>query len=122
MLQHAADSAGFGHQRRSPRRGRIQLIPAAGGMAFVQTFYEWPPDAPPSIAGVVVLQRGAIRTGASLSEALGATRPASAGGTGSLRARVAALYDAMSAAMRRGDWRAFGEAYSQLGTLLRSAP
>jgi len=121
-LQRGADSAGFGHQRRYARRGRVQLIPAATGMAYVQTFYEWPPDAPPSIAGVVVLQRGEIRTGASLSEALGVTRPIPAGGTASLRSRVAALYDAMSAAMRRGDWRAFGDAYSQLGRLLRSAP
>jgi uncharacterized membrane protein (UPF0182 family) len=121
-LQRAADSAGFGHQRRYARRGRVQLIPAAAGLAFVQTFYEWPPDSPPSIAGVVVLQRGAVRTGASLSEALGVTRPIAASGTESLRARAAALYDAMGAAIRRGDWRAFGEAYAQLGRLLRSAP
>ena len=82
----------------------------------MQTFYEWPPDAPPSIAGVVVLQRGEIRTGASLSEALGVTRPVPAGGTASLRARVAALYDAMSAAMRRGDWLAYGQAFSTTRT------
>ncbi|MFI5245268.1 MAG: UPF0182 family protein [Gemmatimonadales bacterium] len=121
-LQHAADSAGFGHQRRFARRGRVQLIPTAAGIAYVQTFYEWPPDAPPSIAGVVVLQRDAVRTGASLGEALGMQHPVAGGGAESLRARIAALYDAMSAALRRGDWRAFGQAYAQLGTLLRSAP
>src|ERR1019366_2987312 len=121
-LQHAADSAGFGHQRRYARRGRVQLIPASTGVAYVQTFYEWPPDLPPSIAGVVVLQRGGVRTGASLSEALGVTHPIAGGATESLRARIAALYDVMSAALRRGDWRAFGQAYAQLGTLLRAAP
>jgi uncharacterized membrane protein (UPF0182 family) len=121
-LQHAADSAGFGHQRRYARRGRVQLIPASTGIAYVQTFYEWPPDAPPSIAGVVVLAHGVVRTGASLSEALGVTHPVPGGATESLRARIAALYDVMSAALRRGDWRAFGQAYTQLGTLLRSAP
>jgi hypothetical protein len=121
-LQRGADSAGFGHQRRFARRGRVQLIPAAGGTAYVQTFYEWPPDAPPSIAGVVVLQHGELRTGASIGEALGVTRPMAASGPASLRARVVALYDEMSDAMRRGDWRAFGDAYSQLGRLLRSAP
>lgn len=121
-LQRTADSAGFGHQRHYSRRGRIQLIPVPSGTAYVQSFYEWPPDTPPALAGVVVMQRGEIRTGASLSEALGVTRPLAATGTASLRARVAALYDAMSTAMRRGDWRAYGEAYAQLGRLLRSSP
>jgi uncharacterized membrane protein (UPF0182 family) len=121
-LQHAADSAGFGHQRRYARRGRVQLIPSSTGVSYVQTFYEWPPDAPPAIAGVVVLQHGGVRTGASLSEALGVTRPIAGGETESLRARIAALYDVMSAALRRGDWRAFGQAYEQLGSLLRSRP
>jgi len=122
LLQHAADTAGFGRQRRYARRGHIQVIPAQGGMAFVQSFYEWPPDAPPSIAGVAVWQRGEIKTGATVSEALGVTRPITVSGSASLRARVAALYDTMSAAMRRGDWLAFGDAYAQLGRLLRSAP
>lgn len=121
-LQRTADSAGFGHQRRFSRRGRVQLIPVQGGTAYVQSFYEWSPDAPPSLTGVVVMQQGALKTGATLSEALGITRPLPTTGTASLRARVAALYDAMSAAMRRGDWRAYGEAYAQLGRLLRSSP
>ena len=68
------------------------------------------------------MQRGETKTGGSLSEALGVTRPVSANASASLRARVAALYDAMTTAMRRGDWIAFGEAYSQLGRLLRTAP
>ena len=121
-LQLAADSAGFGHQRRYARRGHVQLIPAATGMAYVQSFYEWNPDAPPSLTGVVVLQRGAIHKGATLAEALGVTRPIATNAGASLRARVAALYDVMSAAMRRGDWKAFGDAFSQLGRLLRSVP
>ena len=121
-LQQAADTAGFGHLRRFSRRGRIQFVPASGGMAFVESFYEWPPDAPPSLTGVVVLERGAVKTGASLSDALGVAHPAAPTGGASLRVRVAALYNAMSAAMRRGDWRAFGEAYSQLGRLLRTPP
>jgi hypothetical protein len=119
-LQHAADSAGFGHQRRFARRGRVQLIPGPAGIGYVQTFYEWPPDAPPSIAGVVVMQHGEIRTGATLSEALGVVRPMASTGTASLRSRVDALYQTMSDAMRRGDWRAFGDAFSQLGRLLRA--
>jgi hypothetical protein len=88
----------------------------------VQSFYEWPPDAPPSLAGVVMLQKGQVHTGATLREALGLARPAAPAGMGTVRARVTALYDAMSAAMRRGDWNAFGEAYAELGRLLRTAP
>ncbi len=122
ILQRSADSAAFGHQRRYARRGRAQLIPTTTGMAFVQSFYEWPPDAPPSLAGVVVLQNGAIRTGATVGEALGVTKPITAAGTASFRSKVAALYDLMSSAMKRGDWPAFGEAYTQLGRLLRAAP
>jgi uncharacterized membrane protein (UPF0182 family) len=121
-LQHGADSAGFGHQRRFARRGHVQLIPTADGIAFVQSFYEWPPDVPPSLAGVVVLQKGQVHTGATLREALGLTRAPSSAGMGTIRARVTALYDAMSSAMRRGDWKAFGDAYAELGRLLRTAP
>jgi uncharacterized protein len=121
-LQLGADSAGFGHQRRYARRGHVQIIPATSGIAYAQSFYEWTPDAPPSLAGVVFLQHGEIHKGATLSEAIGVTRPLPASGSASLRARVAALYDLMGAAMRRGDWQAFGDAYSQLGRLLRAAP
>jgi hypothetical protein len=39
-----------------------------------------------------------------------------------LRGHVTILYDQMASAMRRGDWKAFGDAYAALGRLLRSAP
>ena len=43
--------------------------------------------------------------------------------TGIFRMRVAALYDAMAAALRAGDWRVYGDAWAALGRLLgRPAP
>jgi hypothetical protein len=35
------------------------------------------------------------------------------------RERVSRLYDAMQAALRVGDWRAYGEAWAALGRLLQ---
>jgi hypothetical protein len=120
-LQHAADSAGFGRQQRHARRGRVQVIPGEDGPTFVQSFYEWPPDGPPVLAGVAVLERGVPRTAPSLADAFGRAR-AGAAGPLSLRARAVALYEAMGVALRRGDLRAFGESYAALGRLLRTPP
>jgi uncharacterized membrane protein (UPF0182 family) len=121
-LQHTADSAGIGHQRRQSRRGRVQVLPVGGSLAFVQSFYEWPGDGAPTLTGVVLLQNGVTRTAPTVAELLGAGRSSKAAGTEALRGRVTILYDQMAAAMRRGDWTAFGEAYAALGKLLRSAP
>lgn len=120
-LQRSADSAGFGRQQRHARRGRVQVIPGQDGPAFAQSFYSWPPDGPPVLAGVAVLERGVPRTAPSLADAFGRTR-SSASGALSLRARAATLYEAMGIALRRGDLRAFGEAYAALGRLLRTPP
>src|SRR5690606_109750 len=57
-LQQAADEAGIGRALVHSRRGRVQTIPLGGGVAFVQSFYEWPPDGPPRLAGVVALREG----------------------------------------------------------------
>jgi hypothetical protein len=121
QLQHAADSAGFGRQQRHGRRGRVQAIPGEDGPVFVQSFYEWPPDGPPVLAGVAVVERGTVRTGPSVADAFGRVHSGGSGMQG-LRLRAAALYDAMGLALRRGDLRAFGDAYAALGRLLRTPP
>ena len=119
-LQVAADEAGFGRAVRDSRRGRVQAIPTDSGPAFTQSFYEWPAADPPRLAGVAVLIGDRRTVGRTLAEALGYRVP----WTGQelsvdvLRARVAALYDAMGAALRAGDWMAYGEAWAALGHLL----
>ena len=120
QLQSGADQAGFGRALSHSRRGRVQSIPTAQGAAFTQSFYEWPPDGPPRLAGVVVLMQGRTMVGRSLAEALGQREEAVARGmpVEVFRARVATLYDAMAAALRAGDWRAYGEAWAALGRLL----
>lgn len=119
-LQRAADEAGMGRALPHSRRGRVQTVPTQAGVAFVQSFYEWPPDGPPRLAGVAVLSEGRTTVGRSLAEALGERiePPARALPVEVFRARVSALYDAMAAAQRAGDWRAYGDAWAALGRLL----
>ncbi len=120
-LQAAADEAGFGRALPDSRRGRVQSIPTERGAAFVQSFYEWPADGPPRLAGVAVMIAERTMVGRSLGEALGVREPLASGAglpTEAFRARVATLYDAMGAALRAGDWRAYGDAWASLGRLL----
>ena len=123
-LQAAADSAGFGRALPNSRRGRVQAVPVAGGAAFVQSFYDWPADQSPRLAGVAVLHEGRTRVGRTIAAATGVrddatTAPLTAE---ALRRRVGALYDQMAAALRAGDWRAYGEAWAALGRLLGRPP
>ena len=123
-LQRAADVAGFGRERPNLHRGRVQALPGEAGVIYVQSSYEWLPEGAPRLAGVVVMQGGTTRAGATLAEALsvrdasGPTLPAAL-----FRARVEALYDALRSAQRAGDWAAYAEAWNALGRLLgRPAP
>jgi uncharacterized protein len=117
-LQGAADEAGFGRTLPNGRRGRVQSIPTANGALWVQSYYEWPRDGIPRLAGVVVSSRTQTVAARTLGEALGEPRaPARLDGD-AFRARVARLYDAMQAAQRSGDWHAYGEAWTALGRLL----
>ncbi len=123
-LQEAADAAGFGRALRDSRRGRVQSIPGADGPTFAQSFYEWPADGPPRLAGVVVLKGERSFVGRTIADALG--QPLDPAGSElpaeMFRAQVAQLYDAMAAALRAGDWRAYGDAWAQLGRLLGRPP
>jgi hypothetical protein len=49
---------------------------------------------------------------------LGEATPNDALPPDAFRERVARLYDAMQAAQRASDWRAYGEAWSALGRLI----
>ncbi|MBX9927655.1 MAG: UPF0182 family protein [Gemmatimonadaceae bacterium] len=115
-LERAADSAGFGRGHRGARRGRVQSIPTATGLRFDQSFYEWPPDGGPRPLGVALLDASGARTGLSIGQALGMGAPERVAPTD--RGEAARLYDAMRAALQRGDWLAFGAAFDRLGRLL----
>lgn len=117
-LQGAADEAGFGRTLPNARRGRVQSIPTADGALWVQSYYEWPRDGVPRLAGVVVSSREQTVAARTLAEALGERRPPARLDGDAFRARVSRLYDAMQAAQRSGDWRAYGEAWAALGRLL----
>ncbi len=118
QLQSRADLAGFGRALPDMRRGRVQAIPTSIGPLWIQSYYQWPPDGAPSLAGVVVTTPRLTSGGRTLAEALGEPAPAEALAPDAFRERVARLYDAMLAAHRSGDWRAYGEAWVALGRLI----
>lgn len=125
-LQAVADSAGFGRARRYSRRGRVQVIPTERGAAFVQSFYEWPPEGSPRLVGTALLVDGVTRGGARLEELVSGAPPRRATSASSdpeeFRRRVVALYDELRAAQRRGDWAGYGRAWESLGALLGRSP
>jgi hypothetical protein len=118
-LQRAADIAGFGRGAPNSRRGHVQVIPTTLGVAYAQSFYEWPSDGAPRLLGVSVTLDGRSQGGRTIGDAVGA-RPSTAGTLPDaiFRARVTSLYEAMQAALRAGDWRAYGDAWAALGELL----
>lgn len=67
-----------------------------------------------------------VRSGRTLADALGVPLSADSFGVPlteqDFRSRVTRLYAAMRAAMRIGDWVAFGTAYTELGVLLGRQP
>lgn len=118
-LQAKANEAGFGRGLPQGRRGRVQGIPTARGPAWVQSYYVWPDEGgAPRLAGVVVTLEGRTRAGRTLGEALGLRAPVAAPAADAFRERVSRLYAAMEAALRAGDWQAYGEAWAALGRLL----
>lgn len=119
-LQIGAEEGGFGRSLPHSRRGRVQTLESSEGVLFAQSYYDWPPEAPPRLAGVVVISGGETLTGRSLADALGYSDESSglALPIDLFRARVIALYEAMSKAQREGDWRAYGDAWTALGRLL----
>jgi uncharacterized protein len=132
-LRRAADSAGPARTARDARvsPGRLRAVPVGNGVAYVQTSYARQDDATVAVARVTALRGTDVDTvgvGATIPEALalveavpGDTAAVATANPATFRARVAALYDAMRQALRRGDWLAFGRAYDALGALLGRA-
>lgn len=117
-LQQAADSAGAGRRHPSPRRGRVVTIPLADGPVYTQSHYEWGVDGGATLVGVAAFVNGTVRAGATLAEALAVTTTRATRAPDRFRTAVDGLYRRMGDALRRGDWPAFGSAFSALGRLV----
>ena len=102
-------------------RGAVRAFPLAGAVGFVQTTYAWRATTPPAIARVTVLAGDSTVAGPTLEQAVGVPIGPDVPGPLSpvdFRARVEAGHAAMRAAIRRGDWASFGEAFDSLGAML----
>ena len=108
-------------------RGAVRAVPVAGELVFLQTEYAWRPQSAPSVARVTLAMGDSLRSAATLAPLVGvepvtALPAAPVTETPDLRGNVDSLYRVMRDALRRGDFRAFGEAFDALGRLLGSAP
>ena len=121
QLKSALDSALSPVTGMRVTRGAIRAVPAGSGVLFEQSAFGWRAGAPPTLLRAALSDGVATVSGRSVSRALGAP-PVAADSLpatpAAFRARVNALYGEMRAAMRRGDWPAFGRAYEALGGLL----
>jgi hypothetical protein len=126
-LRHTRDSLPGRPREPSLRAGRVRVVPMSDRLAFVQSAYAWPPEGPPALVRVGVIDQDTVFAGRTLADAFGVT-PRVDPTVGepitdeSLRVRASRLYEAMREALRRGDWTAFGEAYEALGALLSRPP
>ena len=104
-------------------RGVMRVIPIADDVRYVQTTYTKRPTTAPVIESVAVLTGDSLAVGRSLVEAFGGAPDPEEPAVVSARdfpGRVQALYSTMVDALRRGDLRAFGEAFDALGSLLQA--
>ena len=105
--------------------GAVRALPIGDSLVLMQTTYALRSGLPPSIARITLYAGGRTVSSAALADALGVSGidPLETTLTSQdLRARVTELYDAMRRALQRGDWTAFGDAYTRLGALLGRPP
>jgi hypothetical protein len=122
-LQVAVDSLP-GNEAARPLPGAVRLVPSAAGPAALQTHYTVRPDGDMSVHVAAIRHGDSVFTGRTLFEAAGMPNPVETVEPltpEEFRRRVAALYDAMREAMRRGDWAGIGATWDALGRLLRAA-
>jgi hypothetical protein len=107
-------------------RGPVRAAPFDGSVVLFQSAYTWREGRPPTLARVALWARDTLRSGTSLAAALGSVSPDSSSTVTSdarMRARALELYDAMRAALRRGDLSGFGASFDSLGRVLgRTVP
>ena len=124
-LQAAADSFRGRQRTTRPLVGAIRILPTLEGFVALQSQYIVRPDGAPQVLAAT-LHRGPIAlTAQTFIDAAGLPHPVASSPAltpEDFRRRVAALYESMREAMRRGDWSGIGAAYEALGRLLRSPP
>jgi hypothetical protein len=111
-------------------RGRVRAIPLGGGIAWVQPAFAVARDGGPTLAAVRVLpsgarpEPGALRSGPSLAAAVlpAGSVADDAAAPGDRLGRARTLFDALRAALQRGDFAAFGRALDALGATLGAPP
>ena len=123
--------------RREPQTayGRVRVVLVNGAPAAMQPLYVTRLNQAQSLARVAVAYEGKVTVGATTAEAIRQFEPSGAGvpnngaGASSVpftaaarQATVNRLYDAMRAAMRRGEWTRFGTAFDSLGVMLGRPP
>ncbi|MEP6834754.1 MAG: UPF0182 family protein [Gemmatimonas sp.] len=123
--------------RREPQTafGRVRAVLVNGAPAVMQPMYVTRLNQAQSLARVAVAYEGKVAVGASTFDAVrqlespGSGAPNNGAGTSNVPFSAAAkqttvnrLYDAMRAAMRRGDWTRFGTAFDSLGVMLGRPP
>jgi hypothetical protein len=125
-LRRALDVEALGRGERVVA-GAERVVPVGGSAAYILPHYADRGDAAPQLAGVTTYFAGQYSQGASALAALApATAPAAAGprvadggaAAASGLAQARALYEQARAALRDGDWVAFGRAYDALGAAL----
>ncbi len=119
--------------RREPRArfGRVHVVAGEETPLLLQSLFSLRADGSTIVSRVAVLDGARLSVGGTAGEAIAAlrgqpnaTRDAAIWPPGGAEreVRLAALYEAMREALRRGEWTRFGAAFDSLGTLLGKPP
>lgn len=121
-LRRAGDAATAGDG--TVERGRVLAVPVGERVVFTQSHYVVRGSGAPALSRVALLAGDSMRVGRTFAELIApaGTPPLAALPTVDLRRRVSLVYEAMSQALRRGDWAAFGAAYEELGRIAGAPP
>ena len=115
----SVDSAGTVAREGPLVAGRVRSVPVHSGIAFLQPRYRRPPNTPPALYRVALLDDSAKSIAPNVAAP---SHPPEVPPTPrDLRATVAKLYAQMREALKRGDWVAFGKAFDALGRALGTA-
>lgn len=113
------------HDPLASMPGLVRVVPAGQDVLYVQAAYgmDHGPEALPEVRSVAVGWHGQAAVGATLREAVERlAAPGLRGGPPGSWVEVQRWFRRLDGALRRGDWRGFGEAYEALRRLLGTAP